>query len=184
MKPEAMGQRASIKPEAMGQRTSIQLEATSMAESALQMACLAAHGRLYGVDVSDVREIVRSQDLTPLPKAPKLIEGVIDLRGAMMPVVDLGRALEQEPLSESSHMRIVVLEVSEMTFGLRVEAAVDIVSVQPGDLCEPPALAMHTGYDAIRAVVRRAGAPPVLILSLDHLLESIFVSAVSQRGDS
>ena len=135
-------------------------------------------------DAAERGQIVRSQDLTPLPKAPRLIEGVIDLRGVMMPVVDLGRALGEEPLEAGARTRVAVVEISEMTFGLRVEAAVDILSVHPGDLSEPPALAMHTGYDAIRAVVRRPGAPPVLVLSLEHLLESIFVSAISERTES
>jgi hypothetical protein len=66
---------------------------TATAELNVELACLEVRGQIYGVDVQQVREIVRSQTLTPLPRAPELVEGVIDLRGVIVPVVDLGRAL-------------------------------------------------------------------------------------------
>lgn len=151
-------------------------------EVTVDLACFEIRGRIYGVDVLQIREIVRSQAVTPLPRAPGLIEGVIDLRGAVIPVVDLGRALDGESVEEGQSTRIAVLEVDDMVFGLRVESAVDVLSVGAGKVDEPPALATHAGYDAVRAVVRRDGAPPVLVLSLDHLLECVYRSARTDAG--
>lgn len=145
----------------------------------VDLACFEIRNRVYGIDVLQIREIVRSQEVTPLPRAPALIEGVVDLRGAVVPVVDLGRALEGERVPESSSTRIAVLEVDEMVFGLRVESAVDVLSVGAATIDEPPALATHAGYEAVRAVVRRSGAPPVLVLSMDHLLECVYRSTRS-----
>jgi len=140
------------------------------------LACFEIRDRVYFIAVVRIREIVRSQEITPLPRAPRLIEGVVDLRGAVIPVVDLGRALDGEPVPDGSSTRIAVLEVDEMVFGLRVESAVDVLSVGAATIDEPPALATHAGYDVVRAVVRRNGAAPVLVLSLDHLLESVYRS--------
>lgn len=148
----------------------------------VDLACFEIRGRVYGIDVLQIREIVRSHALTPLPCAPALIEGVVDLRGAVIPVVDLGRALGDEAVAEGHGTRIAVLEVDEMVFGLRVEAAVDVLSVGAATVDEPPRLATHAGYDAVRAVVRRSDAPPVLVLSLEHLLESVYRSARSDAG--
>lgn len=149
----------------------------------VDLACFEIRGRVYGIDVLQIREIVRAQEVTPLPRAPELIEGVVDLRGAVIPVVDLGRALEGAPVADAG-TRIAVLEVDDMVFGLRVEAAVDVLSVSAATIDEPPSLATHAGYDAVRAVVRRSDAPPVLVLSLDHLLESVYRSARSDaRAD-
>lgn len=145
----------------------------------VDLACFEIRNRVYGIDVLQIREIVRSQEVTPLPRAPALIEGVVDLRGAVVPVVDLGRALDGERVPESSSTRIAVLEVDEMVFGLRVESAVDVLSVGAATIDEPPALATHAGYEAVRAVVRRSGAPPVLVLSMDHLLECVYRSTRS-----
>jgi purine-binding chemotaxis protein CheW len=151
------------------------------ADVTVDLACFEIGGRVYGIDVLQIREIVRSQPVTPLPKAPPLIEGVVDLRGAVIPVVDLGRALGGAPVAEGASARIAVLEVDEMVLGLRVEAAMDVLSVPASAVEAPPTLATNAGYDAVRAVVRRKGATPVMVLSLDHLLESVYRSARPQQ---
>jgi len=151
--------------------------ASGTGDVSVDVACFEAAGRVYGIDVLQIREIVRAQQVTPLPNAPALIEGVVELRGAIVPVVDLGRALGGEPVHSEGSARIAVLEVDDMLLGLRVEAAVDVLSVGIGSVAAPPALATNSGYEAVRAVVRRSDAPPVMVLSLDHLLESVYRSA-------
>ena len=64
--------------------------------------------------------------------------------------------------------------------GLAVDAALEVMSVDPTELEDPPALATHAGYDAARAVVRRPDAAPVLLLSLEHILESVYRSALTE----
>lgn len=152
------------------------------ADNAIDLACVEVDGRLYGLEVAHIREIVRSQEVTPLPKAPALIEGVIDLRGAVIPVIDLRRALHGEAAAERPSTRIAVLEVDGMAIGLRVEAAVDVLSVAAGSVEAPPALATQAGYDAVRAVIRRPDAAPVLVLSVEHLLEGVYRSARAGAG--
>lgn len=148
----------------------------------VELACFLAGGQLYGVDVVQIREIVRSQEPTPLPRAPELVEGVIDLRGTVIPVVDLGRALGQPDDAPRAH--IAVLDVDDMLVGLRVESAVDVLSVDPAWLGEPPALTSQAGYDLVRAVVRRPGAEPVLALSIEHLIERIYRTALETGGSA
>ena len=147
-------------------------------ETTVDLACFETRGRVYGIDVLQIREIVRCQEVTPLPKAPELIEGVIDLRDVVVPVIDLGHALCGERADEGPKTRIAILELDGMVLGLRVDAAVDVISVAARDVDAPPALATQAGYDTVRAVVRRADAPPVLVLSLEHLLESVYRSAL------
>jgi purine-binding chemotaxis protein CheW len=137
---------------------------------------------VYGIDVLQIREIVWPQEVTPLPRAPELIAGVIDLRGVVIPVIDLGHALCGERGEEGPETRIAVLDVEGMVLGLRVDAAVDVISVESRSVDRPPALATQAGYEAVRAVLRRADAPPVLVLSLEHLLESVYRSALPSAG--
>jgi purine-binding chemotaxis protein CheW len=136
------------------------------------------------MDVSHMREVVRWQAVTPLPGAPALIEGVIDLRGAVVPVVDLGKALGGEPVEATESARIVVTESDGLVMGLAVDAAIEVLPVDVGCLDDPPGLATQTGYDAIRGVVRRPGDDPILVLSLDHLLESVYRSALDLREET
>jgi purine-binding chemotaxis protein CheW len=139
---------------------------------------------VYAIDVAHVREVVRWQAATPLPMAPRLIEGVIDLRGAVVPVVDLGRALGSAPIAVGPSARIAIVELDGLVMGLAVDAAVEVMSVDVAALEDPPALATHAGYDAARAVVRRAGAAPVLVLSVEHILESVYRSALTREEDA
>ena len=143
----------------------------------VDLACFEVSGQIYGIDVLHIREIVRSQETTALPSAPELIEGVIDLRGAVIPVVDLARALGSGRAGGDGNARIAIVELDELVFGLRVDAAVDVISPAAASVEEPPALATHSGYDAVRAVVRRQNEAPVLVLSLEHILESVYRSA-------
>jgi len=150
----------------------------------IELACFEVHGQIFGIDVQQIREIVRSQTVTPLPRAPGLIEGVIDLRGAIVPVIDAGRALADRPTVEGPRARIAIVEVDGLVFGLRVDAAADVVAVAAADVGEPPPLVAHAGYDAVRAVVRREGGKPTLVLSLENLLESVYRSALGGREPS
>lgn len=151
-------------------------------DNRVDLATFEVQGRVYALDVAQIREIVRGQDVTPLPRAPALIEGVIDLRGLVVPVIDLGRALHGAGLEETPSTRIVLIEVDGLLMGLRVDAAIDVLAAEAGMLEAPPALASHAGYDAVRAVVRRPDARPVLVLSVEHLLESVYRSALDLPG--
>lgn len=147
-------------------------------DNRVTLGCFRVGGGVYAVDVTQVREVVRWQEVTPLPKAPVLIEGVIDLRGAVIPVVDLGCALNGRRTEPGPDTRIAVVEVDGLVMGLVVDAAIEVLPVEVASLEDPPALATQAGYDVARAVVRRAGAAPILVLSLEHVLESIYRSAL------
>jgi chemotaxis signal transduction protein len=100
------------------------------------------------------------------------------VRGSVVPVVDLGRALGLASMTPGMHARIAVTEVDGLVMGLAVDAAIEVLPVEVTRMDDPPALATQTGYDATRAVVRRANAEPILVLSLEHLLESVYRSAL------
>ncbi len=154
-------------------------ETIELDDGRTDLACFEIGGNCYAIEVTYVREIVHSEAATPLPKAPALIEGVIDLRGAVVPIVDLGCVLSGEAVKEGPQARIAVVEVDGMVFGMRVEAATQVVSVDAARLEAPPALATQGGYDAVRAVLRRSDDSPILVLSIEHLLEAIYRSAAS-----
>jgi purine-binding chemotaxis protein CheW len=157
-------------------------EATESVQGGIELACFQVGEVTLAIDVQQVREVARCPALTPLPQAPRLIEGVIDLRGRVIPVVDLGRALFDRPLGADPLARVVILEVDGLVFGLRVGSVAEVLTLSTAALEEPPQLATHAGYDAVRAVVRRAGAPPALVISLEHLLERIYRSARHPEG--
>ena len=161
------------------------METTNAAATASDPAalmCFEVGSHTYAIDVAHMREVVRWQPTTPLPKGPPLIVGVLDLRGLVVPVVDMGRALGGEPTRASPSARILVIEFDEMLVGLAVDSATAVVSTPLSSLDAPPALAAKVGYEAIGAVVRRSQAEPILVLSIEHLLVSLDGSARANPG--
>jgi purine-binding chemotaxis protein CheW len=147
-------------------------------QNGVTLGCFEVDARTYAIDITQVREVVRWQPVTPLPKAPVLIEGVIDLRGVVVPVMDLGRSLGGERVEAGPRARIAITEVDGLVVGLIVDSAVEVLVVEPSALEDPPLLATQAGYDAMRAVVRRPDAEPILVLSLECLIESVYRSAL------
>jgi chemotaxis signal transduction protein len=98
-------------------------------------------------------------------------------------VVDLGRALGGDPVKPGTRSRIAVAEVEGLVLGLAVDAAIEVLPVNVTAMEDPPGLATQAGYDTTRAVVRRADADPILVLSPEHLLESIYRSALSPKEE-
>lgn len=146
-------------------------------ESSVNFACFEVKGQVYAVEVGAVREIVRLQEITPLPNAPALIEGVIDLRGAVIPVLDLARVMDRGSADAGLAARIVVLAFDGLVLGLWVDAATDVLSIEASRLENVPELAAQAGYSTVRHVVRRPGEAPVMVLSLEHLVASVYRAA-------
>jgi purine-binding chemotaxis protein CheW len=153
-------------------------------DNEVTLGCFEVGGRLIAIDVANVREVVRWQPVTPLPKSPALIDGVIDLRGTLVPVVDLGRALDEREVVPATGTRIVVAETDGLVIGLTVDAAVEVLQISATSMEDPPTLATQAGYDAARAVVRRADAEPIVVLSLESLLEAVYRSVLTTHEDA
>jgi purine-binding chemotaxis protein CheW len=111
-------------------------------ESALlrEFLLLRAAGDAYAVPVERVREIVRLRPITPIPRAPAAILGVVALRGEMIEVVDLRRRLGLADAEPARSQRIVVLHAADgEAAGLRVDAASDVLRVTDAALGPAPA---------------------------------------------
>jgi purine-binding chemotaxis protein CheW len=93
-------------------------------------------GQRYGLPIADVRELVRAVAIVPLPRAPAVIEGVINYRGKVIPVFDIRRrfGLPARPLALADHF--VVARAGERLTALRVDRALDLVMVEAADLQE------------------------------------------------
>lgn len=146
--------------------------------STVDLACFEVKQQIYAIEVEYVREIVRMMEITPLPNAPSLIEGVIDLRGTVIPVLDLVRALNSGTASTGTQARIVVLEVDRLVLGLWVDAATDVLTLDTHHMEDVPDLAARAGYDAVRHIVRRENGSPIMVLAVERLVENIYRSAL------
>ena len=143
-----------------------------LSESAVteeQLVAFDVGGETYGVDIAHVQEIIRLPQITAIPRAPRFVEGVINLRGRIIPVVDL-RARFGLPEGETTkETRIVVGQIGDCTIGMRVDAVTEVLRVR-SDAIEPPS-SIVLGADSayLRGVGRLAGEgeDETLIILLD-----------------
>lgn len=106
----------------------------------------------YSVDIMSVREIRGWTRATPLPHAPPHVRGVINLRGTVLPVVDLAVQLGMAPVPGNSRNVIIVVQVGSQTTGLLVNAVSDILSLPRSELQPPPDLLADEEQSFIEAL--------------------------------
>lgn len=106
----------------------------------------------YSVDIMSVREIRGWTRATPLPHAPAHVRGVINLRGTVLPVVDLSVRLGMEPVQGDARNVIIVVQVGNQTAGLLVNAVSDILALPRSELQPPPELAADAAHSFIEAL--------------------------------
>ena len=109
-------------------------------------------GEEYSVDIMSVREIRGWTRATPLPHAPEYVRGVINLRGTVLPVVDLSVRLGMAPVEGDARNVIIVVQVGSQTAGLLVDAVSDILALPRNELQAPPELAADTAHSFIEAL--------------------------------
>jgi len=101
-----------------------------------QLVVFSLHNELYGVDINVVREIIRMQDLTKIPETPSYVEGVINLRGSVTPVIDLRKRLDLYVGEATNDSRILVVDVRSQNIGVIVDAVTEVLRVA-SDAIEP-----------------------------------------------
>ncbi|MCI0776647.1 MAG: chemotaxis protein CheW [Chloroflexi bacterium] len=106
----------------------------------------------YGMDVSTVREVLRLQEVTYVPNAPEYVEGVINLRGKVAPIVDLRKRFGVEVSAATNESRIVVAEYNSEDVGMIVDSVTEVLSVNTDSIerntgaAEQPGSALAQGY--------------------------------------
>lgn len=106
----------------------------------------------YSVDIMSVREIRGWTRATPLPHAPAFVRGVINLRGTVLPVVDLSTRLGMAPVAGDARNVIIVVQVGTQSAGLLVDAVSDILALPRSELQAPPDLTADTAHSFIEAL--------------------------------
>lgn len=124
----------------------------------------------YGVDIALVQEIVHHTDVTRVPRAPACVEGVVNLRGRIVPVVDLRRKLGLAGVAPTSHTRIIIVAVAGRTVGLIVDGVREVLRLDQGAIDEAPALAAARSAPYVEGVGKLDGRL-LILLDLERALE-------------
>ncbi len=139
-----------------------QMEGISRAEQQLVIFDLGTES--YGVEISTVREIIRIQEVTAVPDTADYVEGVINLRGKVIPVVDLRRRFELETTEHTKDTRIVVVDIGEDDIGVIVDAVTEVLRVPSSSIEEQSSVATIQSSEFLTGIAKLAER---LIILLD-----------------
>ena len=136
----------------------------------LQVVGFRIGNETYGVRISAVREIVRVPEITSVPNAPEAIEGVINLRGKIVPVMDLRKRFGQVDVQADKKNRILVVELENRLLGLIVNSASEVLKIPPSEI-EAPGNMLAEGESGYVTGVGKLGSRLVILLDIAKLLQ-------------
>jgi purine-binding chemotaxis protein CheW len=136
----------------------------------------------YGVPIKSLHEIVRVPEITAVPDAPDYLEGVINLRGKIVSVMDLRKRFGEKQTKLNRQNRILVVEHAGRLAGLIVDSASEVLKI-PADAVEaPPAVFQEGGLNCVSGLAKVAGRL-VVLLDMSKLLAAGSLQIKSETGD-
>lgn len=115
----------------------------------------------FAIDVAHVREVLDMEEVTPLPRAPEHVLGIVNVRGGAIPIVDLRAHFGMAQSETTLQSRILVLEFPEVAPGSVVgglaDAVLEVIELDPADIAPPPVVGQNWSSELIEAVTLREG---------------------------
>ena len=125
----------------------------------------------YGIDISHVREIIAIMKITPVPKTPNYISGVINLRGSIIPVVDTRKRFEMETIEYSDQTAIIIIEIKKMSIGFIVDKVEEVLGVDDENISEPPRFGTNVNTEFVKNMAKHNDAV-IMIMDMERLFEA------------
>ena len=126
-------------------------------------------GEAYGVEINEVREIIRIQEVTATPQSPWFVEGVINLRGKVIPVVDLRKRFGLEIRDETKDTRIVVVDIANTDIDMIVDAVTEVMRIPMSDV-EPPSSVVSSRDSDYLMGIAKTQDKMIILLDLQQVL--------------
>lgn len=137
----------------------------------------------YGVEVDQVRTIERMLPMTRVPKTPPFVKGVINLRGAVVPVIDLRGRFGLEEAEYTENTRIIIVSINDMEVGLIVDNANDVMDVNEEQIEDPPEIVGGIKAKYLRGVAKLEEDRLIVLLNLVEVLNKEEIVQLEQMGD-
>lgn len=152
-----------------------------------QYLTFSLQGEVYGLDILRVREILEYTRPTSVPMMPAFVHGVINLRGNVVPVIDLAQRFGRDATELRPRTCIVILEVDTdqgaLSIGILVDAVNAVLDVGPGDIEPPPTFGTGLRQDFIRGMAR-TDAGFIILLDVARVLSVDDMAAMARAGSA
>lgn len=138
----------------------------------------------FGLEISCVTEIVGIQPVTRIPEAPAHVKGIINLRGKIIPVVDMRLKFGREPKDYTDRTCIIVVDIEKTSIGLIVDNVTEVLAIDDNNIVPPPAT--RTGaYNEVLKAIGKVENDVKLLLDINKLLsgsELVDISGLNEKG--
>jgi len=137
----------------------------------LQLVTFSIADEEFGVDILKVQEIIRTMEISKVPRSPNFVEGVINLRGKVIPIIDLRRRFGLAHKQHDKDTRIIVIEMTDVIVGFVVDAVSEVLRIPASTVEPPPPVVAGMDSEYISGVGKLEGSL-LILLDLDKLLSS------------
>lgn len=135
----------------------------------LQLVTFSLGGEKYAVDILKVQEINRMKEITRVPNAPYYVEGVINLRGKVIPVISLRKKFGLPEEEETAEQRIMIMDIQGITLGLIVDSVSEVLRIST-DIVEPPPLMTYSVSSEFIWGIAKLEDRLIILLDMDKLI--------------
>src|SRR5262249_17355112 len=138
-------------------------------EDLVQLAAFRIGNEEFAIDIMRIKQIIHPLRITRVPKAPRFVEGVVEQRGAILPIVDLRKRFDA-PAELGQSSKYIIVSLEGRLVGLVVDSVSQVLRVPRGALLPPPELGFGMGTSPFFSGVYHLGNRIIMILDLDQIL--------------
>jgi purine-binding chemotaxis protein CheW len=139
-------------------------------DDVVQLAVFSLGEERYAIDIHVIKEIIRPLKITSLPGSFSFIEGVVNLRGEVIPVIDMRKRFDLPPRS-IQESRMIIVRVEGQWVGIEVDSVSEVIRIPKKDIKHPPKVVGGDGSRYLQGVCKH-GEELVILLNLDQILSS------------
>ncbi len=146
----------------------------AVGDSQFQLVTFQLGEELYGVDIMDVKEIVKIQNVRPIPNAPYYVEGIFNLRSEIIPVISLHKRfriaqVELDDEDDESQGGFIILNIDGIKIGIIIDRIARVVPVRAEEVKPPPQMLSGIGTEYIHGVIRQESGGYLIVLDIRRL---------------
>lgn len=168
----------------MGETSELKVNANGHDEQKGKYMTFKSGNEYFGLEIQYVNTIIQLQPITAIPETEDYIKGLLNLRGKVIPVIDVRLRFKQPPLDYNDRTCIIVINVKSMMVGLIVEQIAEVVEISESNILPPPSIGrIDKGHNKYVYGIGKVGDAVKLLLDPDKLLNDEDLSVVESAND-
>ncbi|OGT98579.1 MAG: hypothetical protein A2X80_07680 [Geobacteraceae bacterium GWB2_52_12] len=136
----------------------------------IQLACFSLGDNLFAVDIMRIKEIIQPLKLSSLPVPSRTLEGVINLRGSVIPVMNLRKRFRMPAIADDKPSKFLIVALARRVLALIVDDVLEVITIPAGEIKAPPEVNEPEGLECLLGVCL-SGERVFMILDIDSLLD-------------